>query len=195
MTEASAAKARLRRSCLAARDALLIDDRLIWDEAIIERILARPEVQETKGPVAGYWQMRSEVDIRPVLAELSGRGVPICLPAVVDDELVFRSWKPWESVVPGGFGTLVPPPDKETMTPKLLLVPLAAFDRKGARIGYGKGYYDRALLRLGAAGGMTAIGVAYSAQETADVPLEPWDRRLDMIVTEKETVAPKPSVG
>lgn len=195
MADASAVKARLRRGALSARDALLLDDRLMWDETIVATVLARAEVAATKGPVAGYWQMRSEVDIRPALADLAGRGVPICLPAVVEDELVFRAWKPWDSVVPGGFGTLVPPPDSEILDPVLLLVPLAAFDRRCARIGYGKGYYDRALLRLGAAGGVTAIGVAYSAQEVAEVPLEPWDRRLNMVVTEKETVASDPSVG
>lgn len=195
MSEASAMKARLRRGILAARDELMIDDRLIWDEAIIATILALPEVVETKGPVAGYWQMRSEVDIRPVLAEVAARGIETCLPAIVEDELVFRKWKPWDPVVPGGFGTLAPPADSETLDPALLIVPLAAFDKRCARIGYGKGYYDRALVRLGATGKVITIGVAYSAQETASVPLEPWDRRLDMVVTEKGVVTSAPAVG
>ncbi|MBN9063464.1 MAG: 5-formyltetrahydrofolate cyclo-ligase [Rhizobiales bacterium 65-9] len=195
MAKPSEIKARLRRAALGARDSLLIDDRLIWDEQIIERLLALPQVQATKGPVAGYWQMRSEVDIRPALAEMANRGLTICLPAVVEDELAFRKWKPWDPVIPGGFGTLVPPPDAEIVDPALAFVPLAAFDRRCARIGYGKGYYDRALLRLGAAGGLTAIGIAYSAQETAEIPLDPWDRRLDMVVTEKETMASDPTVG
>lgn len=195
MAKPSDIKARLRRSALAARDALLIDDRLAWDELIVARLLALPEVQASQGPVAGYWQMRSEVDIRPALAELAERGVTICLPAVVEDRLAFRKWKPWEPVVPGGLGTLVPPPDAEIVDPVLALVPVAAFDRRCARIGYGKGYYDRALLRLGAAGGLTAIGVAYSAQEAPEIPLDPWDRRLNMVVTEKETVASDPAVG
>ena len=87
----AAVKSRLRKSTLLERDALNIDDRLSWDEAIIERVLALPQVVATKGPVAGYWQMRSEVDIRPVLADLSKRGVQTCLPAIVDDELSFRN--------------------------------------------------------------------------------------------------------
>ena len=88
-----------------------------------------------------------------------------------------------------------PPADQEVVSPALLLVPVAAFDRRGARIGYGKGYYDRAMVRLGAANpGLVAIGIAYSAQEVEQVPLEPWDRRLTLIVTEKETVAPKPAL-
>jgi 5-formyltetrahydrofolate cyclo-ligase len=196
MNDAAAIKKRLRKSTLSERDTLNIDDRLQWDEAIIERILELPQVVATNGPVAGYWQMRSEVDIRPALAALSKRGLATALPAVVDDELAFRSWTPWEPVVPGGFGTLIPPADREVLNPVLLLVPLAAFDRRGGRIGYGKGYYDRALVRLGAAiPGLVAIGVAYGAQEVEEVPLEPWDRRLDLIVTEKETVAPKPALG
>lgn len=192
----AAVKSRLRKNALAARDELLIDDRLEWDEKIVARVLALPQAQATKGPVAGYWQMRSEVDIRPALADFAARGLAVCLPAVVEDELVFRSWKPWEPVVPGGFGTLVPPADHEALNPALLLVPLAAFDRRGARIGYGKGYYDRALVRLGAGQtGMLAIGVAYAAQEVEEAPLEPWDRRLDLIVTEKEVVVPQPLLG
>jgi 5-formyltetrahydrofolate cyclo-ligase len=196
MSEAAIVKARLRKATLSMRDALNIDDRLIWDEAILARLMALPQVAGSKGPAAGYWQMRSEVDVRPALAELADKGLDICLPAVVEDELQFRRWIPWEPVVPGGFGTLIPPAENEILSPGLLFVPLAAYDRRGGRIGYGKGYYDRALVRLGAANpGLVAIGVAYTAQEVPEVPLEPWDRRLDLIVTEKETVAPRAALG
>ena len=129
--------------------------------------------------------MRSEADPRPILEALHERGLPLCLPAIVDKRMIFRRWAPYEPIVPGGFGTLVPAPDQPEVKPAILLVPLAAFDRRGYRIGYGKGYYDRALSELGPT---VSIGIGYAAQEIDAVPDEPHDRRLDWIVTERETL-------
>ena len=69
----------------------------------------------------------------------------------------------------------------------MLLVPMLAFDRRGYRLGYGGGYYDRTLLKLRAVKSIIAIGVAYAAQETPEVPREEFDQALDYIMTEKET--------
>jgi 5-formyltetrahydrofolate cyclo-ligase len=92
---------------------------------------------------------------------------------------------PWEPLVPGGFGTLVPMSETGVVEPAVLLVPLLAFDRQGRRLGYGKGHYDRAIARLQAGAGVLTIGVAYAAQEVAEVPTEPHDKALDAIVTER----------
>lgn len=179
-------KTRLREEVLARRDALEIDDRLIWDEAITERVLGLlEEVSPQDGPVSAYWPMRSEADPRPVLEALHARSVPLCLPAIISRAMEFRRWAPWEPIVPGGFGTLVPDPREPPSAPALMLVPLAAFDRRGYRIGYGKGYYDRAIAELRP---RLTIGLAYAAQEVAAVPDEPHDQRLDWIVTQDETI-------
>jgi 5-formyltetrahydrofolate cyclo-ligase len=138
------------------------------------------------GPVSAYWPMRSEADPRPILEALHDRGVALCLPAIVDRRMIFRRWAPYEAIVPGGFGTLVPDPREPQVLPKILIVPLAAFDRRGFRIGYGKGYYDRALSELGPT---LTIGIGYAAQEIEAVPDEPHDQRLDWIVTERDTLA------
>lgn len=177
-------KAALREAALARRDALEIDDRLEWDPAIAERALALP-VWDRGGPVSAYWPMRSEADPRPILEELSRRGLLLCLPAIAGGRMIFREWAIYGPIVPGGFGTLVPPPQQRELKPRILLVPMAAFDRRGYRIGYGKGYYDRALAELGET---VSIGIAYAAQEIEAVPDEPHDRRLDWIVTERETI-------
>ncbi|WP_332683271.1 5-formyltetrahydrofolate cyclo-ligase [Bosea sp. (in: a-proteobacteria)] len=176
-------KAALRAQALARRDALDLDDRLLWDEAITERALALPAFPQ--GPVSAYWPMRSEADPRPILEALHARGLPLCLPAIVAGRMLFRRWAPWEPIVPGGFGTLVPRVDEPEVRPAVLIVPLAAFDRRGYRIGYGKGYYDRALTELQP---LATVGIGYGAQEIAAVPDEPHDRSLDWIVTEKETI-------
>lgn len=196
--DAGTRKSVLRMAALARRDALEIDDRLEWDQAIAERALAltrqllgraneAPAQEPCEGAiVAAYWPMRSEADPRPILEALHAQGVALCLPAIVDRAMLFRRWAPWQPIVPGGFGTLVPEPQQPQGRPTILLVPLAAFDRRGFRIGYGKGYYDAALTALD---GATAIGIGYGAQEVAEVPDEPHDRRLGWVVTEAETIS------
>ncbi|MEN5082772.1 5-formyltetrahydrofolate cyclo-ligase [Bosea sp. TWI1241] len=184
----AADKAALRRAALARRDALALDDRLDWDKVRSERLLALPALAAATpadGPVSGYWPMRSEADPRPVLEALQARGLPLCLPAIVTGRMLFRRWAPWEAIVPGGFGTLVPAPEEPERRPASMLVPLAAFDRRGYRIGYGKGYYDRAIAELRPA---LTIGVAFAAQEIEAVPAEAHDRRLDWVVTERESI-------
>jgi 5-formyltetrahydrofolate cyclo-ligase len=183
-TAASRIKSELRAEALERRDGLDLDERLEWDKAIVERVLALP-VFDGPGPVSAYWPMRSEADPRPILEALHARGIPLCLPAIVRGAMLFRRWAPWEPIVPGGFGTLVPELQQPEVKPRLLIVPLAAFDRRGYRIGYGKGYYDRALSELGP---VVSVGIGYGAQEIAEVPDEPHDRRLDWIVTERETI-------
>ena len=105
--------------------------------------------------------MRSEADPRPILEALHERGLPLCLPAIVDKHMIFRRWAPYEPIVPGGFGTLVPAPAEPQAKPAILIVPLAAFDRRGYRIGYGKGYYDRALAELGPTGQRSASAMVH----------------------------------
>jgi 5-formyltetrahydrofolate cyclo-ligase len=85
----------------------------------------------------------------------------------------------------------IPEPRREApaVDPDLLFVPLLAFDRRGHRIGYGAGHYDRTLKRLRAAGPIHAVGVAYSVCEVAAVPDEPHDEPLDFILTEREWIA------
>ncbi|CAN7431481.1 5-formyltetrahydrofolate cyclo-ligase [Bosea sp. LjRoot90] len=176
-------KAALRAEALARRDGLDLDERLIWDEAIVARALALPVFAQ--GPVSAYWPMRSEADPRPILEALHERGLPLCLPAIIEKRMLFRRWAPWEPIVPGGFGTLVPSPEEPEVKPTILIVPLAAFDRRGYRIGYGKGYYDRVIAELEPA---LTIGIAYAAQEITEVPAEAHDRRLDWIVTQDEAI-------
>ena len=176
-------KAVLRAEALARRDALELDDRLLWDEAIVGHVLALPVF--TQGPVSAYWPMRSEADPPPILEALHERGLLLCLRPIAGKRMHFRRWAPWEPIVPGGFGTLVPAPEQPEVKPTILIVPLAAYDRRGYRIGYGKGYYDRAITELEPT---LTIGIAYAAQEIAEVPAEAHDRRLDWVVTQDEAI-------
>jgi 5-formyltetrahydrofolate cyclo-ligase len=71
--------------------------------------------------------------------------------------------------------------------PDILIVPLLAFDRRGYRLGYGGGYYDRTIARLRAMKPVTAVGLAFAAQQIDQVPTTPRDERLDLVLTEGGT--------
>lgn len=133
--------------------------------------------------VAGFWPMGREIDIRPLLHALHDRGHAIALPITPKrgQPLHFRRWRPGDPLIRGPVGTSQPRPDAEELTPDYLLVPLLAFDRRGNRLGYGAGYYDRTLAALP---GATAVGVAYACQELDEVPAGPDDVPLSAIATE-----------
>ena len=167
----------------------------------LEHIVPRPGAL-----VSGYWPIGSALNLRPLLAELHGRGHRLGLPVVVERglPLLFRAWAPGETLEGAAFGLHEPPAASPEMTPDLLLVPLLAFDRRGYRLGYGGGFYDRTLSRLrrrGPAGpgpGRTddrprAVGVAFAAQGLPEVPRHEGDEALDRILTEAEAIEIAPS--
>src|SRR5262249_6970839 len=110
----------------------------------------------------------------------------LCVPAILDKlTIVFRELVPGAPLVATGFGTAGPGPDAAVLDPGLMLVPLSAFDKRGHRIGYGAGYYDRAIDRLRQKGSHPRlIGIAFDCQEVAHVPDEPHDICLDAMLTE-----------
>ncbi len=172
---------RLRAASAAAADgaAEALRDRLLADLALPEGAV-----------VSAYWPLGSELDPRPLMDALHGRGHPIALPVVAGPErpLVFRAWAPGDPLRAAAFNTREPGPDKPELSPRVLLVPLLAFDRTGYRLGYGGGFYDRTLAGLRARGPVLAVGLAYAGQEVAAVPRGANDRRLDWIATETETI-------
>ncbi len=141
--------------------------------------------------LSGYAAMRTEIDPAPAMAEMAAAG-RVCLPVIEGGgmPLRFREWRPGVGMVPGPFGAAVPE-GGAWLVPEVLIVPLLAFDRRGGRLGYGGGFYDRTIAGLRRAGPVTAIGFAYAAQEAEALPLEPTDETLDLIVTEREVIAPR----
>jgi 5-formyltetrahydrofolate cyclo-ligase len=138
--------------------------------------------------VAGYSPIGWEIDPRPLMTHLAGKGVELALPCVegADAPLVFRRWADGDPLVDGLHGTRQPTDKALAILPDVVLVPLVAFDRAGHRLGQGGGYYDRALAALrGKNPALLAIGLAYEGQMVDAVPAAPHDARLDWIVTEK----------
>jgi len=141
--------------------------------------------------VSAFLPFGEEIDTIPLLSALHGRGCVTCAPVSpkIGDPLSFRRWWPGVPLVTERFGTSCPAPEAGEVRPRLLIVPMLAFDRDGNRIGYGAGFYDRTLLHLRRTGEATAIGIAYAGQEVEHLPVGPHDERLDWIVTERETLA------
>lgn len=146
---------------------------------------------ETPAVVSGFWPIKEEIDIRPLMIELFKAGCQMALPVVQGrgKPLLFRAWRPGDSLEAGVFGTLQPSTRRETLEPDALIVPLLACDQEGWRLGYGGGFYDRTLTGLRARRKVTAVGVGFDAQLVPEVPRGPDDQRLDWLLTDKRACA------
>ncbi|CAM5589176.1 5-formyltetrahydrofolate cyclo-ligase [Aquamicrobium terrae] len=185
MTSSKDLKKELRAQALSRRDAL---DPFWRIEAALEMAeTARDAIAVEPGAiVAGFWPMRTEVDVRPALFALREKGARLCLPAILDrTTIAFRELVRGAPMVEMAFGTVGPHAEAAVLDPSVLLVPLAAFDARGHRIGYGAGYYDRAISKLHGNGlRPRLIGVAFDCQKVERVPEEDHDVVLDEILTE-----------
>jgi 5-formyltetrahydrofolate cyclo-ligase len=141
-------------------------------------------------PTVGYVAMRTEIDPLPAMTAAAAHG-PVGVPVIMGagEALQFRAWTPGCAMVDGPFKARVPAVG-DWITPRVVIVPLVAFTPTGGRLGYGGGFYDRTLAGLRAKGPVVAIGFAWAAQQAGDLPLEPTDYPLDMIVTEQGVIRP-----
>jgi 5-formyltetrahydrofolate cyclo-ligase len=140
--------------------------------------------------VSGFWPIKNEPSTLPLLETLSGRGIVTSLPVMTgrDQPLTFRAWRPGEPLGEVQMKIKEPPPEAPEVLPDLLFVPLAGFDRRGGRLGYGAGYYDRTLAKLRACKKITAVGIAFEVQELQEIPQEPHDEPLDYVLTERSLI-------
>lgn len=178
-------KQALRRMILVRRDGL--DPRYRYEASLAAARKGEAAIAAPQGAmIAGYWPIRSEIDPRPLLSALRGKGARLCLPVVLDRETIaFREFLPDAELVQTGFGTMEPDEYAPLVDPAIMLMPLAGFDRRGHRLGYGAGHYDRALARFAARGLQPLlIGMAFDCQEVGHVPNEPHDIALHQILTE-----------
>jgi 5-formyltetrahydrofolate cyclo-ligase len=137
--------------------------------------------------IAGYHPMKDEISPYSVLDRLGDGQVP-ALPwfGERDARMLFRKAP---AVEPGPWGVLQPAGDAEVVAPDLVLVPLVLGDRRGNRIGHGKGHYDRALSHLREGGTVFTIGIAWETQISDEpIPADPWDMPLDAIATPREWI-------
>lgn len=168
---ALSAEARLRAAEEAARQALSLFD-------------------NKNGAIALYWPVRHEISPLILAEYLHQKKYELCLPVVSEKDapLQFRLWLPGSDLHKGRYGVDEPSQKSPFIVPALLIIPLIAFDRMGARLGTGGGYYDRTLKALRLVKPIKAYGFAYSLQEVDSLPQEPHDERLDAVITDKAVV-------
>ena len=135
--------------------------------------------------IGGYYPVNFEIDILKFLEKLEDKGLQLCLPVVKKNkEMDFYSWSTKNLLKLNKFG--IPEPEQiKKVLPEIILVPLVAFDDRLYRIGYGGGYYDRYIDKLPNKKNLLKIGIAHSCQKINRVPINKYDKKLDIIITEK----------
>lgn len=177
-------KPQIRQKALAMRDCMIEAERKGLSSRLVGYASSLPVVGDQI--VSGFFPIKSEIDLRPLMAVLESSGTQLCLPVVLDREtIVFRRYDSSSQLIETGFGTRGPDENAQVVDPDVMLIPLAAYDNHGNRIGYGAGHYDRAISRLHAKGVRPClIGAAFSCQCVADIQAEIHDVPLDAILTE-----------
>lgn len=176
-----------RQRLRAERDAMSVADRQTAGLALGAVLTAflRDRFGDLAGQViSGYWPIKGEPDLRPVLEELHMAGVRVALPLVEVKQtpLVFRRWTPATKMVRGDWNIPVPPPDADVVVPQIALAPVVGWTEDGFRLGYGGGYFDRTLAVLSPR--PFTIGIGLHAARLATIFPQPHDIKLDVILTE-----------
>lgn len=145
--------------------------------------------------VSLYMPIKGELDPRPLAGKLREAGAIPALPRVLSDNepMTFRAWLEADPLEKGFGGIREPAPSAPEVVPDIVVVPLAAFDRRGFRIGYGKGHFDRTLGPLARGERPFLLGYAFALQEVEEVPRELHDVPLDAVVTETEIIHCNPA--
>ena len=181
-------KAIIRRDAVTRRDAIPPGERA----QAAETIAARPfPLEIVPGmTVSGFSPLKTEINPLPLMRRLADAGAQLALPVVAGrgKPLIMRAFAFGDALASGQWGIREPKSEAGEVAPDILLVPLLAFDRSGHRVGYGAGYYDMTIAKFRAMKRITAVGVAYAAQQIDTVPVTPRDARLDLVLTEREVI-------
>lgn len=181
-------KQELRRVSRALRARIGAEERLLWDESLGNRICALPAFREAD-TILLYYPVKGEPNLLSVAKRTIDAGKQIAFPVCDPTTHVMRfaAVSTPDDLPPGAYGIPEPPPDSRILTKQdysrtLCIVPALAYDKRGFRVGYGAGYYDRFLSDFDG----VCVGAVYSALLYDTLPTEPTDRAVAWIITEKE---------
>jgi 5-formyltetrahydrofolate cyclo-ligase len=188
-TGKKAEKSRLRKELRAKRKQLGESERISLDTSIncyLEEFFAKHQ----PSTIAAFWPFDGEPNLLPTLMATRQQGTRVVLPVIKPGEsrpsLIFRQWSDTTEMEKSFFG--IPEPCEGRVIPlpsiELLLMPLVGWTESGCRLGMGAGFYDRALQPLNRSDVPIRAGVAYQLQQVHDIPDEPWDIRLHMLLSE-----------
>ncbi len=175
-------KAQLRALMLKRRRKLSEEERKRFSEGIVDRIVGLSAFAQARNPVL-FYPFDKEPDITPLFSHIMERVGSLILPKVVGDALELYRIKTTDSLSVGAFRILEPSEGEKVNVQEVdfILVPGVAFDKRGNRLGFGKGYYDKLLPKIK----NPKVGVCYSFQIVDELPTDPWDVRVDLVVTEE----------
>lgn len=189
------ARLALRKELRQRREALSAQERITAANELVGRLEQIPEFL-TDRRIAGYWAIAGELPLLGLISGLRTRDQLYHLPVIdADRSLRFAPWRPGIEIATNRFG--IPEPvcaAADLLQPQqvdVVLLPLLGFDRRGNRLGYGGGYYDRSFAFLRERDGIgkpLLVGVGYALQEIAAIETMPWDVRLDYVATERELI-------
>jgi len=182
-------KNSVRQILRQRKDAMIPEDRLMKSRRICHHLM---EIIKNGETVMVFTSKEKEVNTKPLILALFRQGNPVVVPIIVKEDVSLRLsyLRDFSALVPSTFG--VPEPIGSEI-PALaedigtIILPMLGFDRKGARIGYGAGYYDRFLSKYP---GLRKIGIAFACQEFEGLPVDDNDIRMDAIITEDGMVYP-----
>ena len=182
----------LRKEKIQARERLSKQERSDLSMKIVEHILESKVFQEAK-KIMIYRGIGGEVRLDALERAKASEGkqflFPLCLPERQMDALCPQGEEAWK---PGSYGIMEPVPEKSVkVQPEdidLILCPCTVFDEDCNRMGMGGGYYDRYLPKCKKA---VVAAVAFEIQKTERVPMEPWDKAVALVFTEKKTYSKK----
>lgn len=183
---------RLRKRVLAKRNCISLEERRRWSQEITANFLKLPEFQRGEN-FFFYVNFRSEVETINLINICLGRGKKVAVPCT-DPEchrlIPCQVFDLAQELRPGYCGIPEPDPAVGLRIPpeqiEIVILPGAAFDTQGGRLGYGGGYYDRFLARL--APQALRVGLAFEMQLVPVIPLCSHDQKLDLLVTEKRII-------
>jgi 5-formyltetrahydrofolate cyclo-ligase len=189
MTMKEGEKKKIRKEIMTVRNALTQEDRETMSASICARFVRLHAVEKSTA-IMIFLSFGREVDTDPIIewAWRQGKRVlaPLCKPET--REMTVYAIKTFADVAPGYFG--IREPKRDILQPAakgevdIVVVPAVAFDRRGYRVGYGGGYYDRFLADMD----VPAIGLAFSCQIIPEAPIDRYDQPVQGIVTEKEYI-------
>lgn len=180
-------KASAREIAQSRRNSIPPQDRDVYGKKAAASFLQTFTLPQSS-IISAYWPLPSEFDSRPLIYTLFNAGHRLALPAIIEktQSLCFRFWQPGDKLAKTNLGVFEPLRNAEAVTPNIMIIPLLAIDARGNRLGYGGGYYDRALraLRI-TAPDLLAVGLGYSTQEISTLPYDENDEPLDWLLTEQ----------
>ena len=179
-------KSQIRKLILKIRKKRNLDKNIPINFKILSKILKNKKI---KGKIiGGYYPYNNELDCIEILKNFEKRKYLITLPKIKNNFLMdFFEWKLNEPLTINKYG-IPEPSSNKSRYPDIILVPLLAFDKNLNRVGYGGGFYDRYIQKIKKKKKFILIGLAYSFQKVKRIPTNKFDMKLDIIITEKNTV-------